>query len=51
MKSNKIICDICKKKISNKTKKPIEIKKEEVKDKGHSLIIISYKPEDLIVFI
>lgn len=50
MKSNKIICDICKKKIS-KTKKPIEIKKEEVKDKGHSLIIISYKPEDLIVFI
>ncbi len=50
MKPPKIICSICKKKMS-KDKSEVKKEPQQKNVKNNMLIYISLKPEDLIVFI
>ncbi len=51
MKPHKVICNVCKKKIS-KANTVVETKKESIKNvKEQHKVIISFEPKDLVLFI
>lgn len=51
MKPPKIICSICKKKMSKGNKSVVKKEPQQKNVNNNMLIYISFKPEDLIVFI